>query len=78
MVGVVSDGERFTQLRRGATLRAAKEAGLMGGQTRWIGGRLEEALVSAAKTCSGITSDTELLAYALARVALEDDFGGSI
>ena len=77
MVGVVSDGERFTQLRRGATLRA-KEAGLMGGQTRWIGGRLEEALVSAAKTCSGITSDTELLAYALARVALEDDFGGSI
>jgi hypothetical protein len=32
-------------------------------------------LVDAAKARSSITSDTELLEYALARVALEDDFG---
>jgi hypothetical protein len=32
-------------------------------------------LVDAAKARSGIKSDTELLEYALARVALEDDFG---
>jgi hypothetical protein len=32
-------------------------------------------LVDAAKARSGIKSDTELLEYAFARVALEDDFG---
>jgi hypothetical protein len=32
-------------------------------------------LIDAAKARSGIESDTELLEYALARVALEDDFG---
>ena len=33
------------------------------------------SLVEAAKARSGIKSDTDLLEYALARVALEDDFG---
>jgi hypothetical protein len=30
---------------------------------------------SAAKSRSGIQSDSELLVYALSKVALEDDFG---
>jgi hypothetical protein len=34
--------------------------------------------VAAAKAQSGIASDTELLEYALARVALEDDFGAKL
>jgi hypothetical protein len=35
-------------------------------------------LVAAAKERSGIASDTELLEYALAKVALEDDFGAKL
>jgi hypothetical protein len=34
--------------------------------------------VAAAKEKSGIASDTELLEYALAKVALEDDFGAKL
>jgi hypothetical protein len=46
-----------------------------GRQNGRIGGRVRRDLVAAAKKKSGITSDTELLEYALAKVALEDDFG---
>jgi hypothetical protein len=40
-----------------------------------IGGRVTHQLLEAAKARCGITSNTELLEYALAKVALEDDFG---
>ncbi len=40
-----------------------------------LGGRFPHQLVEAAKARSGLTSNTELLEYALAKVALEDDFG---
>jgi hypothetical protein len=39
---------------------------------------MRKQLVKAAKARSGIKSDTELLEYALARVALEDDFGSKL
>ena len=52
--------------------------GLLGGQNGRIGGRVQRDLVAAAKEKSGITSDTELLEYALAKVALEDDFGAKL
>jgi hypothetical protein len=35
-------------------------------------------LIRLAKERSGLTSDTQLLEYALAKVALEDDFGPKI
>jgi hypothetical protein len=53
----------------------AREFGLLGGENSRIGGRIRRDLVAAAKKKSGIASDTELLEYALAKVALEDDFG---
>jgi hypothetical protein len=62
-------------LRRRAVLETAKEAGLLAGASGRIAGRIRKQLVDAAKARSGIKSDTELLEYALARVALEDDFG---
>ena len=65
-------------LKREAVSRAAHEAGLLDGQTRRIQGRITDALLSAAKARSGIASDTELLEYALARVAIEDDFGAKL
>lgn len=62
-------------VRRRAVLEAARKLGLLGGENRRIGGRVCRDLVAAAKKNSGITSDTELIEYALAEVALEDDFG---
>lgn len=57
---------------------AAQAAGLLDGQTSRIQGRIADLLLAAAKTRSGITSDTELLVYALARIAIEDDFGAKL
>jgi hypothetical protein len=62
-------------LRRRTVIDAARQLGLMEGENGRIGGRIRRDLVAAAKAKSGIASDTELLEYALARVALEDDFG---
>lgn len=56
-------------------METAKAAGLFDGEAGRIAGRIRQPLIDAAKSRSGIASDTELLEYALARVALEDDFG---
>jgi hypothetical protein len=61
--------------RRSAVLETARQAGLLAGVSGRIAGRIRKQLVDTAKARSGIKSDTELLEYALARVALEDDFG---
>jgi hypothetical protein len=61
--------------RRNAVLESVKKAGLLDGVRARIAGRIRKQLVRAAKTRSGIKSDTDLLEYALAQVALEDDFG---
>ena len=61
--------------RRNAVLESVKKAGLLDGARARIAGRIRKQLVRAAKMRSGIKSDTDLLEYALARVALEDDFG---
>lgn len=61
--------------RRRAVLDAARDLGLLSGENSRIGGRIRRDLLMAAKEKSGIASDTELLEYALAKVALEDDFG---
>jgi hypothetical protein len=55
--------------RRRAVLDTARDLGLLGGQNGRIGGRVRRDLVAAAKKKSGITSDIELLEYALAKVA---------
>lgn len=61
--------------RRTAVLETARDVGLLAGARGRIAGRIRKQLVDAAKARSGIKSDTDLLEYALARVALEDDFG---
>jgi hypothetical protein len=61
--------------RREATIRAAEERGLLGSKDRQVGGRFSDALIDEAKRVSGITENTDLLTYALIKVALEDDFG---
>lgn len=61
--------------RRRAVMDTARQLGLLEGQNGRIGGRIQRDLVAAAKRRSGIASDTALLEYALAKVAIEDDFG---
>lgn len=61
--------------RRTLLVQAAEERGLLGAKDRQMGGRFSEALVEEAKRVSGITENTDLLTYALIKVALEDDFG---
>jgi hypothetical protein len=40
-----------------------------------ISGRVHRRLLDAAKLRTGLTSETALLEYALAKVAIEDNFG---
>lgn len=53
----------------------ATAAGLLAGTRKPVGVRLPEGLIAAARARSGTKSLTELVEYALAKVALEDDFG---
>lgn len=61
--------------RQTRILESAREEGLLGARDRTIGGRVPAPLVEAAKLRTGIQSDSELLLYALSKVAVEDDFG---
>jgi len=56
-------------------LSCAQERGLLGSKDRQVGGRFSDALIDEAKRVSGITENTDLLTYALIKVALKDDFG---
>ncbi len=61
--------------RRAALVHAAEERGLLGRKSLHMAGRFSEALVEEAKRASGISETTDLLTYALIKVALEDAFG---
>ena len=56
------------------TLSAAIRKGLIGSKDERITARLSHALIEQAKRQRGIKGDTELLEFALANVALEDNF----
>jgi hypothetical protein len=57
-----------------AVMQAAERSGLLNGKSGRIGGRVSPALVKQAKRQTGIESDTDLIEFALATVALEDNF----
>ncbi len=57
-----------------AVLRRATEMGLMGTEVRQVGARLPTKLLEQAKKRTGIVSTTDLMAFALANVAVEDNF----
>ncbi|MBZ9994068.1 hypothetical protein [Mesorhizobium sp. BH1-1-4] len=65
-------GEQTFVVRQ--TLRAAIRKGLIGSKDERITARLSHALIEQAKLQTGIKGDTELLEFALANVALEDNF----
>jgi hypothetical protein len=64
--------------RVAATLSAAAAAGLTAGRKgKRVSGRAHERLFEAAAERSGLDG-SELLEYALAKVALEDDFAAKL
>lgn len=68
----------FGTSRRRSVVAAAKAAGLLAGDNSALGARVPRQLVAQAKERSGISSTTDLVEYALAKVALEDDFGSKL
>jgi hypothetical protein len=64
--------------RQRSVVAAAKAAGLLAGENGALGARVPQRLVAIAKERSGIRSTTDLVEYALAKVALEDDFGSKL
>jgi hypothetical protein len=57
-----------------AVMRAAEQSGLLHEKSSRIGGRVSPALVRQAKRQTGLKTDTDLIEFALATVALEDNF----
>lgn len=60
------------------TLRAAIRNGLIGSKDERITARLSHALIEQAKRQTGIKGDSELLEFALANIALEDNFAATM
>jgi len=69
---------RIAEERRTLVLAAARGAGLLGGSRSAIGVRVPGPLIEAAKAKTGVSSTTEIVEYALAKLALEDDFGAKL
>ena len=57
-----------------AVLARAQESGLIARKAGRISGRVSPELIERAKARTGIQSDTELVEFALANLAIEDDF----
>ena len=57
-----------------AVMAAAGRSGLLDGKGGRIGGRISPALIEKAKARTGIETDTDLIAFALANIAVEDRF----
>jgi hypothetical protein len=57
-----------------AVMLAAEQCGLLSGKSGRIGGRVSPALVKQAKRQTGIETDSDLIEFALATVALDDNF----
>jgi hypothetical protein len=60
-----------------AVLCRATDMGLMGTEIHQVGARLPTKLLEQAKKRTGIASTTDLLAFALANVAVEDNFANA-
>ena len=64
----------MNKARFDAVMAAAERCGLLEEKTSRIGGRISPSLLAQAKQRTGIKADTDLIEYALANLALADDF----
>ncbi len=71
--------EEIARTRNRLVLDQARAIGLLGpAKSARLSGRVPASLIEAAKQRAHVASDTELLELALARLALEDDFGARL
>jgi hypothetical protein len=78
-VSAEEGSKALAALRNRATLDSARAAGLLGdAKDARVAGRVSSELVAAAKKRAGLASDTDVIEIALARLALEDDFGARL
>jgi hypothetical protein len=68
----------FLIVQRRSVVARAKAEGLFSGDNIMLGARVSRLLVNRAKERTGISSTTDLVKYALAKVALEDAFGSKL
>lgn len=68
------DEAAVSKARFEAVMQAARQSGLLGEKAGRIGGRVSPELVAQAKRQTGIETDTDLIEFALASIALEDPF----
>jgi hypothetical protein len=66
--------QRAGRERFESVMQAAARSGLLEKKSSRIAGRVSPTLVEQAKRRTGIEADTDLIAFALANVALEDNF----
>jgi hypothetical protein len=66
---------KFMTGRIESVMRSAEKIGLLREKDGRITGRVSSGLIHEAKARTGIRSDTDLIAFALANIALEDNFG---
>ena len=69
-----SRAAKVSEARFGTIMQAAARSGLLQEKSSRIAGRVSPTLVKQAKKRTGIEADSDLIAFALASVALEDDF----
>lgn len=55
-------------------MEAAEKSGLLGEKSARIGGRISPILLEQAKRQTGLEKDSDLIEFALANLALEDNF----
>jgi hypothetical protein len=72
-----TSGLAISKARFEAVILAAERSGLLSGKSGRIGGRVSPALVKQAKRQTGIVTDSDLIEFALASVALEDNFAAA-
>lgn len=73
------DEAEIVRLRNKSVIEQAHAAGLLGAvKDARLAGRIPKRLLDAAKQRTGLTSDTDLIELALARLALEDDFAAKL
>lgn len=64
--------------RRRSVVAATKEAGVLAGGHTTVRAKVPRELVTRAKERSGISATTALIEYALAKLAIEDEFGSKL
>ena len=73
---IFPDAQQIALARNKQVLDQARAEGLLGStKDARLSGRVSSGLLAAAKQRAHVVSDSELIELALARMALEDDFG---